>query len=113
MFERKNRLSKNKDFDNVWQKGRSSFDSLIGVKALSNQLDFNRFGILVGLKVDRKAVKRNYLKRVLREAAKRALSELKTGFDIVIISLPAAKGKKPQVLEKSLKDNLKKLKILP
>lgn len=111
MFERKNRLSKNNDFDNVWQKGRSSFDSLLGVKVIANQLGFNRFGILVGLKVSRKAVERNRLKRILREVVKKSLAALKSGFDIVIISLPAAKGKKPEALSNSLADNFKKLKI--
>jgi ribonuclease P protein component len=111
MLGKKNRLSKNKEFDKIWQNGRSGFDGFLGVKAIPNNLNLNRFGILVGLKVDKKAVGRNYLKRVLREAIRQLSPSLKKGFDIVIISLPAARGKKSEELKKSLIENLKKLKI--
>jgi ribonuclease P protein component len=111
MLEKKNRLSKNKEFDKVWQGGRSGFDGLLGVKIIPNNLNLNRFGILVGLKVSKKAVERNYLKRVLREAIRAHSTSLKKGFDIVIISLPASRGKKAQDLKKSLEGGFRKLKI--
>lgn len=111
MLEKKNRLSKNKEFDKVWQSGRSGFDGLLGVKMIPNKLELNRFGILVGLKVSKKAVERNYLKRILRETIRSLELSLKKGFDIVIICLPAAREKKPQDLKQSLVGNLKKLRI--
>ena len=111
MLEKKNRLSKNKEFDKIWQKGYSGFDGLLGVKVISNTLNINRFGILVGLKVDKKAVGRNYLKRILRETIRSLSPSLKKGFDIVIISLPAARNKKITELKKSLEDNFKKVRI--
>ncbi len=111
MLEKNGRLSKNKDFDRVWQKGRSSFDGLLGVKAIPNDFDFNRFGVLVGLKVGKKAVERNLVKRRIREAIRSFLPEMKKGFDIVIVSLPAAKEKDLSELKVSLESGLKRLRL--
>jgi ribonuclease P protein component len=112
MLSKKERLTKNKEFEKVWQRGRSSFDGLLGVKAVPNNLGCNRFGILVGLKVGKKAVERNKVKRRIREAIKSFSLELKKGFDIVVISLPAAKEKKQEVFKESLAGSFKKLRLL-
>ncbi|MBU4073751.1 ribonuclease P protein component, partial [Patescibacteria group bacterium] len=50
MFAKINRLTKDKDFDNVFQNGKSSYDKIIGVKAAANQQKNSRFGILVSAK---------------------------------------------------------------
>jgi len=112
MLEKKARLKKNKEFDRVWQKGRSSFDGLLGVKAVANGLGCNRFGVLVGLKVGKKAVERNSVKRRIRESIRSMIPSLKIGFDVVIISLPAAKGKELAKIKESLADNMRRIKLL-
>lgn len=112
MFKEENRLTKKKDFDAVWQKGRSSFDKILGVKILPNKLKINRFGIMIGLKVSKKAVLRNKIKRQLRESIKALAENLKIGFDIVITVLPAARDKKFSELEESIKLNFKRLRFL-
>jgi ribonuclease P protein component len=109
MLKKPNRLLKKKDFDAVWQKGRSSYDSFLGVKALTNGLAANRFGIMVGLKVSKKAVDRNKLKRRLRELIRAA--SLKDGFDVLITVLPAAKKAEFADLRASLSGHWKKLRI--
>lgn len=112
MLKKENRLSKKKDFDAVWQKGRSSFDKILGVKILPNKLEINRFGIMIGLKVSKKAVERNKIKRRIREIIKISEGDLKNGFDIVISVLPAARDKEFLELEGSVKFNFKRLKVL-
>lgn len=109
MLKKENRLSKKKDFDAVWQKGRSSFDKILGVKILPNKLAFNRFGIMIGLKVSKKAVLRNKIKRRLREIIQAEFLNLKNGFDVVITVLPSARGAEFEDLRKSLGGNLKRL----
>lgn len=111
MFKKENRLTKNKEFDNVWQAGRSSFDKNLGVKAVKNNLKINRFGILVGIKVSKKATERNKLKRRIREAVHLQLKKLKPGFDVVIIAQPASRDKEFAEIEKSVKDNFKRFKL--
>lgn len=112
MLSKVNRLTKKKDFDAVWQKGRSSFDKIIGIKVLANGLRENRFGLMIGLKVSKKAVERNKIKRRIREIVRLETANLKTGFDIVITVLPAARGLEFIELQRSLVFNFKRLGIL-
>ncbi len=111
MFKKENRLTKNKEFDNVWRAGRSSFDKILGVKAIQNNLSSNRFGILVGSKVSKKAVERNKIKRRIREAVKLQLKEIKSGLDIMIVALPESRGKEFLEIKESIENGFKKLKL--
>jgi ribonuclease P protein component len=112
MLKKVNRLTKKKEFDAAWKKGCSSFDKIIGLKVLANDLKKNRFGVMVGLKVSKKAVERNKIKRRIREIIQTEIVNLKTGFDIVITVMPAARGLEFAELQKSLIDNLKRLRML-
>ncbi|MCK4553470.1 ribonuclease P protein component [Candidatus Parcubacteria bacterium] len=109
MLNKINRLTKDKDFDNIFKNGKSSYDKLIGVKAIQNQLGNSRFGILVSAKVSKKAVERNKIKRQIREIIKLQLNKIKLGYDVVIITLPAILGKSYQEIERSVISHLKKL----
>jgi ribonuclease P protein component len=109
MLARENRLSLKKDFDAVWQKGRSSFDKILGVKILANSRGVNRYGILAGLKLSKKAAERNKIKRRIREIIRAEAENLKTGFDVVITVLPAAREKDFKDLRRALTANFKKL----
>jgi ribonuclease P protein component len=111
MLKKNNRLLKKKDFDAVWQKGRSGYDQLLGLKSLANGLAENRFGIMVGLKVSKKAVERNKIKRRLRAIIRAEAVNLAKGFDVVITVLPAAKKAEFAVLQASLLSHLRKLRI--
>jgi len=112
MLAKTNRLTKDKDFNNVFKKGRSSFDKLIGIKAVPDQQENSRFGILVSSKISKKAVERNKIKRQIREIIRLQLDKIKSGYDIVIITLPEILGKNYQEIEQSVDRNLQKLKLI-
>jgi len=112
MLKKENRLTKNNDFDNVWKNGKSSFDKVLGIKIVENKLKLNRFGILVGLKISKKAVDRNTIKRRIRALLRKNFLGLKTGFDITIATLPPILLKNSKEIEASLKNNFSRLKIL-
>jgi ribonuclease P protein component, eubacterial len=112
MLKKINRLLLKKDFDAVWKKGRSSYDKILGIKTLSNNLTNNRFGIMAGLKVSKLAVERNKIKRRIRETIQVEEKKLKNGFDIVVTVLPAAKEKTFAELKESVKFNFKRLRLL-
>lgn len=99
MLSKLHRLTKNKDFQKVFKKGRFiySHQDFLRVKFLKNNLPNSRFGFVVSSKVSNKASKRNKIKRFLREVVRKKLDKIKPGFDIVIITQKA-------VVEKSLKD---------
>ncbi len=55
------------------------------MKVKKNDLSFFRFAFVFPLKQEKKAVKRNRGKRVMREAVKGFLPLLEGGFDIIFI----------------------------
>ena len=111
MLKKQNQLTKDKEFDNVFKNGKSSYDKALGVKVIANKLNDSRFGILVSTKISKKAVERNRLKRQIREVIRLSLSEIKSGYDFIIITLPPILGKTSQEITKSLQSHLEKLKL--
>ena len=87
MLPRKNRLYKNKDFEAVFEKGKTFFGKGLVVKVLPQDLPTSRFGFIVSKKTARKAVQRNRIRRRLREIVRREiLPFLKKNIDAIIIA---------------------------
>jgi len=112
MLAKINRLTKDKDFNNAFKKGRSSYDDMTGIKTAANGLANNRFGILVSTKISKKAAIRNKIKCRVREAIKKYINKLRLGNDLVIICLPGILKKEYKEIEQSLSYHFKKLRIL-
>lgn len=101
MFLKKNRLQKEKDFKIVFKQGRYLQSEFVKLNYLKNNLEHSRFGVIASLKVSKKAVVRNKLKRQYRELIKKYLLVLPTSIDLVLTIKPQAVGKDYQ----QLKDN--------
>jgi len=90
MLAKPSRLTKTKDFSKTFKLGKSVYGKLLGVKAIANQQEKNRYGIIISAKVSKKSVVRNKLKRQLRAIIKSCESQLILGQDVAIIVLPKA-----------------------
>ncbi len=88
MLAKQYRLKKNKDFELTFKKGEALNGRFLFLKLRINNLEISRFGFVIGKKVSNKAVIRNKLKRQLREIIRNNLSNIKSGFDIIIIVKP-------------------------
>ncbi len=108
MLPAKNRLTKDREFNSIFKEGRSFYSGPLGLKYLNNNLGFNRFGILVGTKVSKLAVKRNLYKRRLRAVITGENKHLKQGFDLVVITKPEIKELSYSDLIQSLSNLFKK-----
>ena len=111
MLKKQNQLTKDKEFDNVFKNGKSSYDNIIGIKIITNNLDKSRFGILVSTKISKKAVERNRIKRQIREVIRLNLEAIKPGYDLIIITLVPILGKNSQEIAKSIQTHFKKFKF--
>lgn len=112
MLPRKYKLKKNNDFKEVFENGKYYQQEFIKLKILKNDLEINRFGLIIGLKISKKAVQRNKIKRQIEEIIRLKLNQIKSGFNIVILVNPEIIEKDYQEIEKTLINLFKKAKIL-
>lgn len=106
------RLTKSRDFEKVLKEKKSFFTPLFVLKTTENNLDCFRVGIIVSQKISKKATQRNKIKRILREAIRKHLKQIRSGFDIVILSRPAILNKEYKEVEKYIKIALSKAHLL-
>jgi ribonuclease P protein component len=88
-MHRRHRLAHRGQFDRVRRSGRSWAGPLLVLVALGNELPDTRFGFLVSKRVG-KAVVRNRVRRLLREAVRALLPEIPPGWDLVLIARTGA-----------------------
>ncbi|GGY08905.1 ribonuclease P protein component [Paludibacterium paludis] len=82
-FRRAHRLLKTDEFSSVFSLRQARSNAFFQVYARPNGLDHARLGLVVGRKVSRRAVRRNYIKRSVREWFRLNRPEL-GGLDYVV-----------------------------
>jgi ribonuclease P protein component len=102
VLSKENRLKNKKDFDNVFKKGRRVKGDFLFLKILENNLDASRFAFVVGLKISKKAVIRNKIKRRLRYIVREKFSDIRKGIDVMIITLPGIENQDFKTMKNSL-----------
>ncbi len=78
-------IKKNEEFQMIFEKGHSMNGKYLVAYFLTNQFGYNRFGFCVGKKIGI-AVRRNRMKRLLREAVRTLDYSGKAGWDIVLVA---------------------------
>jgi ribonuclease P protein component len=84
-MDRRFRLRDDEQFRRVRNEGRSWSHLLLVLCSLPNGLEYSRFGFSVSKRVG-KAVVRNRVKRLLREAARARQALVEPGYDVVFIA---------------------------
>ncbi len=85
-------LKKNKDFQQVYRRGKSYANRYLVMYILENHLNKNRLGISVSKKVGNSIV-RHRLARLIRESYRLQEDRYRCGIDIVVIARIGAKEK--------------------
>lgn len=88
---RSERLTDPRAYERVFAKARRSRDCYFTVLARSGETDPARLGLAVSRRVDKRAVQRNRIKRLIRESF-RHNKQAVAGLDLVVIARPAASG---------------------
>jgi len=104
MLPRKYKLTLNNDFEKTFKTGRSMYGRFFGFKFRKNLLKYSRFGVILGLKIDKSSVNRHRLKRQIYSIVENNCSRLSIPMDYVIIALPAIKEAKFVELETEITD---------
>ena len=114
MLQKQNRLTGKDDFQKIHNRGRFVSDTYLALKVLSNDSKMMRVGFLVGLKVSKKSVIRNRVKRKLREIFRSLIGnkKLKGGCDIIVLVRPEIIEKKYGEIEEALLKTLVKAGLL-
>ena len=102
-------LTKSEQFALVYNEGSSWANSLLVMKARPNGLSFSRYGFSVSKQIG-KAVKRNRVKRLLREILR--VTSLKPGWDIIFIARRLAAGADYADLEKAARSLLLRAQLM-
>lgn len=85
MLTRSNRLRSARDIARVYRTGAYGGSSgVLSVKAAASGQSVSRFVVVVGKKIDKRAVVRNRLRRRLVELVRTHLTTVRPGYDIVI-----------------------------
>ncbi len=102
MIKKNNRLTKQADFTRVWKHGRTYYSDFLNIKILKNNLQYQRFAVIVSNKISPKAVIRNKIKRRLREILYLHQEIFPPYSDIVIYAKPAVRNKSYQEIKKNI-----------
>ena len=94
-------LKDNRDFQRLYHKRKRSVSGLFAVYYRQNGTPDVRIGITAGKKLGC-AVKRNRIRRQIREVLRLSSDSLNPGFDIVIVARTRAIGKAWQELQEDL-----------
>src|SRR5215813_4198103 len=79
------RLRQSRDFARLRTEGRAYRSRWMVVSVMPNGLSHNRYGFVTSKQIG-KAVTRNRVRRVMREAVRLFHPQLRSGFDIVLVA---------------------------
>ncbi|GLV58404.1 ribonuclease P protein component [Dictyobacter sp. S3.2.2.5] len=106
------RLRKNSDFQRVRQQGGSTASRLLILAWKPNDQATLRVGFVVSKRISKRAVQRNYIKRLLAEAVRPLLADIPPGWDIVFSARNQIVGVRLPVLIQDVSTLLRRARLL-
>lgn len=103
-------LKKNYEFVRIYKKGKFFVGKYIVIYVLKNRFGTNRLGITVNKKVG-KSVKRNRMKRLIREGYRYFEDYIPKGLDIVFVARNVETEYGFAEIQKEMKFLLKKMQV--
>lgn len=106
-WNKDNRLRHNREYRAVYRTGKSVANRAIVVYFARNRLNTIRAGFSVSKKIG-KSVVRNRVRRLIKEAFRLHIDDIKPGYDIIFIARTGHKELKYADIERSVMDVLKR-----
>lgn len=104
-------LTKNREFQRVYSRGKYAASALLVIYVLQNNLSVTRLGITTSKKVGN-AVKRNRMRRLIKENVRLLYDRLDNGFDLVIVARKSENTISLDVIGKELRYLFHRLGLL-
>ena len=106
-------ISKRKEFEEVLRDGVMYQSPLFGMLVLKkDEKDLTRFGLIVSRKIDKRAVVRNRIRRVVLECIRPSLDEIKNGYLVVFLAKKKLVGLGVEEVKKEVCSGLRKAGLL-
>lgn len=90
MLAKMNRLHKMREFQNVFKNSKPFFSDYLSVRASLRKSGEagteTRFGVVVSNKFDKRATRRNSMKRQIRQVLRETIPFLRPGYDVVVFA---------------------------
>ena len=104
-------LKQNHEFRRLYNKGKSAVSPYFAVYCRKTGRPYSRLGITTGVKLG-KAVKRNFIRRRIRELYRANEWKLQPGYDIVVVARTRAIFARYSDLEHSFQQLMRKLGLM-
>lgn len=104
-------LVNNRDFQKVYRRGKYAATSFLVVYGLKINTETTKIGITTSKKVGN-SVKRNRMRRLIKENVRELYDKLNKGFNIVIVARKSEKFANKEIIGKELKFLLYKLGLI-
>jgi len=106
-------ISKRKEFEEVLRDGVMHQSPLFGMLVLKKDgKDLTRFGLIVSKKIDKRAVVRNRIRRVVLESVRLSLDKIKNGYLVVFLTKKKLIGLGVKEVKKEVDFGLRKMGLL-
>lgn len=110
---KKNRLTLKKEFEKIFNSGKTVRNSFLFIKFLRVRAQkASKFGIVVSAKVSKKAVVRNRIRRQISEVIRANLDHIGNNVNVAIVANSKIVGKEFTEIKKVVSELLKKAKII-
>lgn len=105
-------MSDSREIERIIRRGGKVSGNFLFIRFFPNQLKNIRVAVVAGLKVHKKAVYRNKLRRRVREGLRQNLHQIKPGYDLVFFIKPQAMEADFKGLEAEILSLLGKARLL-
>lgn len=112
MLKKKYRVKNIKDFKELLNNGEYFGTKEFYIKFVKNDLIYSKISVVVPIKIDKRAVIRNRIKRQLSEIIRLIYKDIKPGFNIVFFCKNPILEAKPELLKQDVIKALSESKLL-